>query len=404
MMRTRAFRSVAFLIGAWLVLGAHASAQSDRPQSDEKSAWRWTFKPYLDTTLDSANPAQPTTAARKPPVQVVWLRDREWFLPAIADPKPAAMTFAFPMFSDAFEFSQEPGRRVTWDVSLGQEIPIVVIENFTPSTPVRGRWGVGLWTAISFHVLEEFKDPSAPIINTDYRFSLATLKFRRVQRSIGGLGENHADYLDLKADLYHHESTHLGDEFVLGAVRKFRDFERINVSYEFWDVAASYEWRRRIHPEGESDAYFKSMIRGGVLGVWPHSGGYYSEQTLEVDSRRISHSKRNLEPYLQFEYWAPHPTPSGSDRPRRWAPFVSVDARYKTVYDYLKASDDVSEDKQWSLNVLVGLRTGADSPLSVKDVYARVYNGVNPHGQLRNQRDYTAFGFGVNFNTGQLRR
>lgn len=130
------------------------------------------------------------------------------------------MTFAFPMFSDAFEFSQEPGRRVTWDMTIGQEIPIVVIENFTPSTPVSGRWGVGLWTAISFHVLEEFKDPSAPIINTDYRFSLATLKFRRVQRSIGGLGENHADYLDLKADLYHHESTHLGDEFVLGQCRK----------------------------------------------------------------------------------------------------------------------------------------------------------------------------------------
>ena len=404
MMRTSAFRFVALLLATLVVPSVPAGAQGDTPRGGEISARRRTFERHDKTKLDSGNLAEQATGARKPPAQVVWLRDREWFLPAIADPKPAAMTFAFPMFSDAFEFSQETGRRVTWDVSLGQEIPIVVIENFTPSTPVKGRWGVGLWTAISFHVLEEFKDPSAPIINTDYRFSLATLKFRRVQRSIGGLGENNADYLDLKADLYHHESTHLGDEFVLGAVRKFPDFERINVSYEFWDVAASYEWRRRIDPGGESDAYFKSMIRGGLLGVWPHSGGYYSDQTLEVDSRRISHSKRNLEPYLQFEYWAPHPTPSGSDRPRRWAPFVSVDARYKTVYDYLKVSDDVSEDKQWSLNVLIGLRTGADSPLSVKDVYARVYNGVNPHGQLRNQRDYTTFGFGVNFNTGQLRR
>jgi len=404
MTRTSAFCSVVFLISTLVTLSAPASAQSDTPPSGETPARRWTFNPYDETRLDSADATQASTGARQPLREVVWLRDREWFLPAIADPKPAAMTFAFPMLSDAFEFSQKPGRRVTWDVSVGQEIPIVVIENFTPSTPVQGRWGVGLWTAISFHVLEEFKDPSAPIINTDYRFTLATLKVRRVQRSPGGLGENNADYLDVKADLYHHESTHLGDEFVIGAIRRFPGFERINVSYEFWDVGVSYEWRRRTDPGGESDAYFRSMVRGGLIGVWPHSGGYYSDHTLEVDSRRVSRSKRNLEPYLQFEYWAPHPTSAGADRPRRWAPFVSVDARHKTVYDYLKASDEVSEDKQWSLNLLVGLRTEAESPLSLKDIYARFYHGVNPHGQLRNQRDYTAFGFGVNFNVGQLRR
>lgn len=370
-----------FLV-AWLVLFADGGEAGSQ---ERRSEWQ---------------PAPTPRVQRDGPV---WLRDRDWFLPLIADPKPAAFTFAFPMISDPFEFSQKPGRRITWDVTVGKEIPIVVFENFTPAGPLRGRWGVGLWTAISFHVLEEFKDPSAPIINSDYRFSLATLKFRRVQKAFGR-GPNHADYFDVKADLYHHESTHLGDEFVIGAQRQFPDtFERINVSYEFWDVAGSYEWRRLKAPDGGEDEFSRYMVRGGLLGVLPHAKGYYSDHTLEPESRTIARSERNLEPYVQVEYWAPHRLPKGADAPRRWAPFVSVDARYKTVYDYLKASDDVSEDKQWSLNALVGFRTDADSPLSVKDVYVRFYNGINPHGQLRNQRDYTTFGLGINFNIGQRR-
>jgi hypothetical protein len=339
---------------------------------------------------------KPVVAAQesgKQPWSIEWLRDRDWFLPAAADPKPAAFTFAFPLLSDEFEFSQNPGRRVTWEVNVGKEIPIFVLENFTPATAVRGAWGVGLWTSISFHVLEEFEDPSAPIVNTDYRFSLATLKFRRVQRAFGR-GPNHADYLDLKADLYHHESTHLGDEFVIGAQRKLGDaFERINVSYEFFDVGGSYEWRR----EAEAGGYARYMVRGGLVGVLPHSDGYYSDHTLEVDSRVIARSKRNLEPYVQAEYWTPH------RETRRWALFASADARHKTIYDYHKGSDEDSEDKQWSFNALVGFRTESESTLSVKDVYARFYHGVNPHGQLRNQRDYTTFGVGVNFNIGQRR-
>lgn len=368
---------------------AFASSTGSRPAAS-KSVWPLT----MVATAALAISLVPAMASAQ--VDVDWLRDRDWFLPVTADPKPPAITFAFPMISDSFEFSQEPGKRATWDVSVGKEMPIVVIENFTRDTPITGRWGVGLWTAISFHVLEElWKDPSNPIINTDYRFSLATLKFRRVQRAFGQ-GPNHADYLDLKADIWHHESTHLGDEFVIGALRS-PTFERINVSYEYWDVAASYEWRRMRDLTAADDAYHRHALRGGLLGVWPYAQGYYSDHTLETNSRVIARSKRNLEPYVQYEYWAPH----GEGR---WAPFASADARYKTVYDYQKQSSDQDEDKQWSTNLALGFRTPAESPLSVKEIYARFYHGVNPHGQLRNQRNYTTFGIGINFNIGQLRQ
>lgn len=108
MTRTKAFRSIVLLISTLFVLSAPASAQSDTPQSVETVRGRWMFEPSGETKLDSADSTQPTTGARTPLREIVWLRDREWFLPAIADPKPAAMTFAFPMLSDAFDFSQKP--------------------------------------------------------------------------------------------------------------------------------------------------------------------------------------------------------------------------------------------------------------------------------------------------------
>ena len=52
---------------------------------------------------------------------------------------------------------------------------------------------------------------------------------------------------------------------------------------------------------------------------------------------------------------------------------------------------------------MIEISTNLSNTLSVKDIYLRVYHGVNPHGQLRNQRDYTTFGIGVNFNIGQRR-
>lgn len=330
-----------------------------------------------------------------------FLVDREWFLPASADPRAPGMTFGFPQWSDAFEFSLEPGRRFVWDVSVGQEIPIFVIESvpgFPAAGAKKGDWGLGVWVAISFHVIEDmWKDPSNPIVNTDYRFSLATLKYRRAMR-VSPKTVTDADYLDVKWDVYHHESTHLGDEFVIGAIREFPQFERINVSYEFYDVAAGWE----AHRPGPKGGMRRWTVRGGLLGVWPKSQGYYSDHTLDVDSRVIARSKRNLEPYVQAEYWSPHGR--RSDDPslnKRWAPFTSVDARYKTIYNYLKLSDDEPEDKQWSVNLLAGIRTERrTSLLSVKEVYARFYHGVNPAGQLRNQRDYTVFGLGVSFAVG----
>ena len=85
----------------------------------------------------------------------------------------------------------------------------------TPGTDVltgvaAGAIGIGFWLPLSFHIIEDLsKDPSRPIL----------LKLE------GG-----------------HESTHVGDEFTISAIERYPDtFQRVNVSYEYYDLALSFE-------------------------------------------------------------------------------------------------------------------------------------------------------------------
>jgi hypothetical protein len=359
-----------------------------------------------------------------------WFRDRDYFDPLIAEPRAPQIAFTFPAWIPELRFSVEPGTRLAWEVSLGREIPIFARANFDEATrALKGSQGFGLWVDVSFHMIEDMgKDPSNPIINTDYRFSLAKLKYYRVISvspiAPGAKPVRRWKSIAFRGDLYHHESTHLGDEFVINAQGAHPDeFERQNVSFEFYDIAGAFNWER-----GDG---LRHSIRGGTTGLVKPSHGYYSDHTLEFPTRRdVVKSKRNFEPYIQYEFFAPHRTRSTADpvgapatpvvpgagtpapplldpgagafeRPARWAPFVSMDLRQRIVLDFNKTSADIKEDTQWSVNLLAGYRSQPGNfRLAIKEIYARVYHGVNPHGQLRNEKDYWLAGFGVNFAVG----
>jgi hypothetical protein len=116
-------------------------------------------------------------------------------------------------------------------------------------------------------------------------------------------------------------------------------------------------------------------------------------------------SKRNFEPYVQFEYHAPHNFKSKKpgDLPTRdgFRPFVSIDARHRIVYDFYKTSFDQKEEKQLSINALAGVRSWSGTArYAIKEIYLRYYHGVNPAGQFRSEKDYWLFGTGVTFALG----
>ena len=276
------------LAGVPLLVANPARAQST-PSTDRAVA--------VGAATGSVQPAPVTRQWRND-----WFRDRDFFDPLIAEPRAPQIAFTFPAWIPELEFSVEPGNRLAWEVSLGREIPIFTRANFDDATRgLKGSQGFGLWVDVSFHMLEDMgKDPSNPIINTDYRFSLAKLKYYRViSVSPATTGPNPVrrwKSLAFRADLYHHESTHLGDEFVInGQGAHPGEFERQNVSFEFWDLTGAFNWER-----GDG---LKHSVRGGTTGLVNPSHGYYSDHTLEFpeEARRdVFKSKRNFEPYVQY--------------------------------------------------------------------------------------------------------
>ncbi len=322
-------------------------------------------------------------AALPAAAQGTWgFEDRIYYEPLISEIRAANVRVLFWGRSDEFSFMQEPGRRRIWDIGLGKEIGLFGYETGEgedgPFSP--GEWGVGVWMPVSFHVVEDFKDESAPIINTDYRFSgmVKTQVGVRDGLQLGGRFQ------------FGHESTHLGDEFTLGA-QKDLTFQRVNVSYEYWEWGASAEWRLRSAPEHHL------TVRLGGIGLLDNEKGFYSDTLLFPEGNIILPSTRNYETTAGFEWTMNNLTDSNKALVGDYWPFVSVDARHRTIYDYAKLSADAREDSQWSFNLLVGLRPGVRDYIQkgLPSFYFRFYHGVNPHGQFRNQPSYSMFGFGL---------
>ena len=291
---------------------------------------------------------------------------------------------------------QKDGNRLVWDISLGKEIPIVGFNTLTDARDkwwYKGNWGVGFWIPISFHMIEDFKDDSAPIVNTDYRFSFmfkgqyafAKSKQFGVRLQVG------------------HESTHLGDEFTIAAQDSSPDFMRVNVSYEYWELGLSFDWRRS-RGSSRDPKYDTFSLRLGVIGLWNPDicsldsrnpdKGFYSDTLMFPEGQTVSPSRRNREAMIGFEHISHHTVTNKCGG--QWKPFFSVELRHRTVYDYNKASSEQEEDKQWSVNLLAGLKITELASL-LPGVYFRVYHGVNPHGQFRNQKCYTLYGTGLHF-------
>jgi hypothetical protein len=260
--------------------------------------------------------------------------------------------------------------RLAADIDVGGELPIVGWEQ---QDSVGGRMpkkklGVGLWIPIDFHMIQDLRDRSVPIVNNDYRYGLM-LKAQ--------YGLTPTQWLSGRLHIGH-ESTHLGDEFSIVGERAFhRTFERINVSWEYLDAGLLYE-------RAAGETFY--AIRGGVTANL--RGSYYS---TDVDSITVSargpvipsHNRKDC--YVGAEVtWI--------EAIGTWDVYASAEARWRSVYDYHRPTRDTPEDRQASINLIVGTKISGSNKASP---FVRVYRGVNPHGQFRNQRNYTEVGIGV---------
>jgi hypothetical protein len=95
-----------------------------------------------------------------------FFRDWPLYEPLLAEPRPARTMLLVPGWSEEFPDSVKEGSRFAWQISLGDELPILALSNQQALGAMeKGRWGLGLWIPVSFHVIEDFKDDSAPIVD-----------------------------------------------------------------------------------------------------------------------------------------------------------------------------------------------------------------------------------------------
>jgi hypothetical protein len=167
----------------------------------------------IDRVIWDASADCAVAAARVPAaddIEIRLLPEEELFAPLLADPRQAR-------FSMSYQRYRAPSERFNAaSVAFG--------EYFALAT---GRWGetgrsqVGIQGAV--FALFNLDAPSSDLVNADYWIGLP-VSFRRGPWS----------YV---LRLYH-QSSHLGDEFLLGNP----GLDRVNLSYEDAMVLASYEW------------------------------------------------------------------------------------------------------------------------------------------------------------------
>src|SRR5687767_2738858 len=235
--------SIAAMVPALLYLLAGPATAQAQPAATESAA------------------SQAQDPGPKPPKL---FRDQPFYDPLKAEEHAARIQLLIPAWSDEFPHSETSGSRFAWQITLGRELPIVTVSSQVADGSMNGgEWGIGVWTPISFHVIEDFADQSNPIVDTDYRFG-SMVKFQ--------CGLSDGLRLGVRYVPWAHESTHLGDEYVIIAQRT-SGFERVNVSYEYQSVGVSLEGDGPL-----GDDAFKA--RAGWLRPFGEDG-YYSDHLLD---------------------------------------------------------------------------------------------------------------------------
>jgi hypothetical protein len=210
------------------------------------------------------------------PVDVYALPERELFGPLLADPRQPRFSVSYQRYrSPASEFSAA-------SVAFGEYFGLA--SGFFGSS---GNSQVGIQGGV--FALFNLDAPSSDLINADYWIGLP-ISYRKGPWSY--------------VLRFYHQSSHLGDEFILGNP----GVDRINLSYEDMELLVSYEWERwRLYGGGgyllgnEPDLAPKHL-QGGAEYVRPRAAGRLSfiaaidvQVSEELDWRRSSSYQAGFE-------------------------------------------------------------------------------------------------------------
>jgi hypothetical protein len=222
--------------------------------------------------------------------------------------------------------------------------------------------------------IELFGPPTAAVVNTDYfmGFRAGFLKYTK-----------HPFVKNIGATLIplFHESTHLGDEYALHGYQKIPDFKRINLSHESWELAIVMN-----DPDTIQENIFS--FKAGLQGLWNASEGYYFSDSLEVKGAEVPESKNNIEFFFNINWQRSN----GILCSEKWMNIFSLEARNRTQFSY---EAGIPEQRTWNYNIYFGWLYNNIKSQRKPGLFFRYYNGIIPHGQLRNTGGYHFIGLSL---------
>ncbi|MCF6184172.1 MAG: DUF1207 domain-containing protein [Bacteroidales bacterium] len=228
----------------------------------------------------------------------------------------------------------------------------------------------------SVTLVDMFEKTTAPVINTDYWFGTEIKFIKRFQdkKYIKNIGLNILPLF--------HESTHLGDEFILNGFTKIPDFKRINISYEAWKFSVILNDPDTLNGNILS-------LKASIQNLWTLKDGWYFTDSLEVKGANIPLSKKTFEWYFSANYQRI----KGLLCSEKWVNIFSVQVNNRIQFSY---EPNIPEKRIWSYNLYFGWKYKiSDKAFRNVGFFLRYYRGLNPHGQFRNIGDYRFTGLSI---------
>jgi hypothetical protein len=278
--------------------------------------------------LERAVPAEPPPPAAVEPERRGVLQE-EWavgplpggtlFRPLIADPR-------WPHFAASNQSYLRGDLDNVAAVSFGESFTL-----FRGSLGPAAWWEVGIQAGV-FSVFDLESD-SFDLVNADYFVGIP----------LGWRWENWSAMLRL-----YHQSSHLGDEFLLRRTR----LNRINLSYEAVDLKVSWDWR-------------------DVLRLYAGGGYLFDQEPSSLDPWSVQYG---------IELTSPWP-----GRQAGWRPIAAADIQHR-------------EENRWSSDVSIRAGIEIDGVLVTRrmQILLEYFLGRSPNGQFYTEKiEY--LGLGVHF-------
>ncbi len=268
-----------------------------------------------------------------------------------------------------YYYNENISKRLFVETHFGYEIPFLSVNKNDFEFAINFPGG-------AVTLVDMFEETTAPVINTDYWFGTRMKLIKRFS------GKSRLKNIVVNLMPVFHESTHLGDEFVLHGYSEISDFKRINITYEAWKISFTLNDPDTLSGNNLS-------LKAGIQNLWTQKDGWYFTDSLEVKGAEIPKSEKTFEYYFSADYQRQ----KGFLCSEKFVNIFSAEINNRIQLSYNYA---VPEKRVWSYNLYFGWEYKiSDKAFRNVGFFLRHYGGLNPYGQFRNENNFRFTGLSI---------